>query len=93
MPERQRKRVDCKDVQGEGAYMLIQPLTFAERTSGLDVNGLMEHVVEWNWVDWDGNQLPLPHNDEARQLLTDWETEFILTQFGLIFRGENQQKN
>jgi len=91
---RQNKRVDCKAVQGDGAYMLIQPLTFGERKSGISVDALLSRIVEWNWTDWEGNPLPLPHNDEARDLLTDAEVEFILAQFRLVLRGqESDAKN
>jgi len=79
---RQNKRVDCKEIQGEGAYMLIKPLAFYERQAKLSITELGQRVVEWNWTDWEDNPLPLPHTDEARTMLTDPESEFILNQFG-----------
>lgn len=91
---RQNKRVDCKAVQGDGSYMVIKPLTFGERAGGVNTNALMERVLEWNWTDWDGEALPLPHDDDSRQLLTDTELEFILAQFGVVLRGlESDTKN
>ncbi len=93
MPARQLKRVDCQAVQGDGSYMVIRPLTFGERGEGLDVNGLMQRIVEWNWVDWDNEPLPLPHDEEAQKRLTDAEVEFILVQFGLTWRGQEEAKN
>lgn len=89
MPERQLKRVDCKAVQGDGAYMVLKPLTFGERRENMSVDALMQRVVEWNWVDWDEEPLPLPHDDVARESLTDSEVEFILGQFGLVLRGQD----
>lgn len=82
---RQNKRVNCKEVQGEGAYMVIKPLTFSERRDKSTIDALMKRVVEWNWTDWEGEPLPLPHTDEARDGLTDHESEFILAQFGMVF--------
>ena len=94
MPERQLKRVDCKAVQGDEAYMEIKPLTFGERREASAVDALMQRVTEWNWVDWEDEPLPLPHDEAARERLTDQEVEFILAQFGLVLRGqESDAKN
>jgi hypothetical protein len=82
---RQNKRVNCKEVQGEGAFMVIRPLTFSERRDKSTIDMLMQRVVEWNWTDWEDEPLPLPHTDEARDMLTDHESEFILAQFGMVF--------
>ena len=90
---RQLKRVDCRAVQGDGAYMVIKPLTFAERKAGVNVDVLLQRVVEWNWTDWDGQPLPLPHDEESREQLTDQEIEFILTQFGLVFKSNDAGPN
>jgi len=90
---RQLKRVDCRAVQGVGAYMVIKPLTFAERKAGVNVDVLLQRVVEWNWTDWDDQPLPLPHDEESREQLTDQEIEFILTQFGLVFKSNDAGPN
>lgn len=74
--------------------MVIRPLTFAERRSGLTVPMLLQRIDEWNWTDWDGEPLPLPHDDDSPEQLTDAELEFILAQFGVILPGmEGNAKN
>jgi len=90
---RQLKRVDCRAVQGDGAYMVIKPLTFAERKVGVNVDDLLMRVVEWNWTDWDDQPLPLPHDEASRELLTDQEIECILAQFGLVFKSNETGPN
>lgn len=51
-----------------------EPLNFFE--IGLTV--LKEHVIEWNWVDDDGNPLPqMPEHPEVVELLTDTEVAFL----------------
>jgi len=73
--------------------MVIKPLTFAERKAGVNVDVLLQRVVEWNWTDWDDQPLPLPHDEESREQLTDQEIEFILTQFGLVFKSNDAGPN
>lgn len=75
MPQRNAlRRIDASSVQGEGAYIVVRPLRVGEvrdiRQHGetmsdderraLDNTLLQQNVVEWNWVDDDGNLLPLP---------------------------------
>jgi len=81
---RQPKRVDSAAVQGTESYIVIKPLTFGERRERFTVDELMARVIEWNWLDWDDEPLPLPHDDAARALLTGEETEFLLEQFGFV---------
>ena len=44
---------------------------------------LAEHLIAWNWVDDDGNALPLPKDDPAvLDQLTDEEVKFLIGLFG-----------
>ncbi len=67
---------------------------YEDRVAALDreSNQLMaECVVDWNWVDDDGNPLPKPHNNpDAIRKLTMPELMFIGEQ--LNFNGDNAQK-
>jgi hypothetical protein len=74
---RQNRRVDCAAVQGEGAFMVVQALTFGEREQRWLKADLLQRVVEWNWTDAHDEPLPLPHDEAAIKLLDDWELDFV----------------
>ncbi|MDZ4771205.1 MAG: hypothetical protein SGJ24_18950 [Chloroflexota bacterium] len=71
--------IDASSVQGDGAYVLVRPLTYgaarrvrsrAESLSDADQIALgesllIDHIIGWNWVDADGLILPLPSVDRA----------------------------
>jgi len=73
MPERKYKRffeVDSSEVQGEGSYVKFCRLTYGEmrplleRTETLLTTDLLAaSIVEWNWVDDNGDPLPIPNSD------------------------------
>lgn len=50
---------------------------------------IARNVIEWNWVDEDGDPLPLPQKSpEVLDDLTESETKFI----GLALRGDAERK-
>jgi hypothetical protein len=72
---RQYNRIDASEVQGEGAYVVLRPPTWAaakaflNNSAGGDDNArglaMMEAllplcVAEWNWTDESGAPLALP---------------------------------
>ena len=78
MPKRQStKRVDSAAVQGDGSWVDVRRITYGmgidaqalkdvTETSALDEfnrNLLTYLVAGWNWVDEDGNDLPIPEDD------------------------------
>lgn len=93
MPQQKReRRVDAKEVQGEGAYVLMRPLTYGEskeiRHAASDMNGddklatteklITDHLIGWNWGDPDGESLPLPSEDKTVfSRLTNEEMNFL----------------
>jgi len=51
---------------------------------------LKQHVIEWNWVDDEGEPLPQPKDDpEVIYQMTDDETKFLTE----ILSGEREAKN
>lgn len=78
---------DSAAVQGEGSYVKLRALKWGdskklaarrdamsqEEQVLLHEEMIREHVVEWNWVDYDGNPLPLPK--ENPQILDDMTNE------------------
>ncbi len=93
MPERKNeRRVDANAVQGQGAYVLLRPLTYGEakmirqnaagmtdaQQVALGETLLIEKVAGWNWVDAAGNPLPLPGDDASvLDRLTVEEMDFL----------------
>ncbi len=74
------KRINIKqfasdEVQGEGSFITLSALTIAEAKAmqslgnaeqvitGLEIIG--RHVVDYNWVDDNGDPLPKPQDDPA----------------------------
>jgi hypothetical protein len=105
MPQRQNvRRIPSSRVQGDDSWIEISRLTVGEareadrlkddrETDSFDtVVGLYQrHVVGWNWVDDDGQPLPLPKDDPGVvDRLTDLEFSFL----GDCLAGsEVEQKN
>lgn len=88
MPERQSGQRIATPIQGDDAWVRIKRIqvgqwlqlqedggsrSLAEATRrGLEI--LRDHVLEWNWVDDDGNPLPQPKDDpDVINRLTDEE--------------------
>lgn len=94
MPKRQNtRRVDSAEVQGEGSFVVVKAINYgaarkAREESGGDTDDssrerigakmISDNVVEWNWVDDNGEPLPqLNGSLETLDLLTANEVEFL----------------
>lgn len=86
------REIKTTTLQGAGSFVKLRSLTVGEIKKvretreeiddgekfevGLDM--IIEHLLGWNWVDDDGNPLPLPSEDPAViDLLTDEECTFL----------------
>jgi len=99
-PQRQNVQTyETTEVQGVGSYVKVRAMTFGQSrqmrkiregmTDEDKVNWsekiIKQHVIDWNWVDDDGNPLPLPSEDDAlMDRLTIPEVAFL----GQVIRGE-----
>ncbi len=84
-------------MQGEGSFVKLRALPYGMVTSRAKINQddmaavlafneefLAAVVVDWNWVDDDGKQLPLPADDpKVLNRLVIPEFEFIARSAGL----------
>ena len=83
MPQRQRvKQVKSEEVQGADSWVKIRKPTVAEARELLgnaEPGAKFRQVVlDWNWVDDDGNPLPKPGDvPDITDLLTADEITFI----------------
>lgn len=91
MPTRQRiHKYPSKEIQGEDSWVTCSLLTVRDQrmakqaiTAGKDpaevgVEIILEHVLEWNWVDDDGNPMPqLKDDPEYIENMTDAEITFL----------------
>ncbi len=93
MAQRQNQvRHDSAEVQGEGSYVVLRRFTLGEylefkalANDPADVEGIAAAkfaikttVVKWNWVDDDGQALPLPADGLDLTLLSTEEVGFIV---------------
>lgn len=105
MPQRKRvRRFPSVEIQGEDSWVEVSRLTVGEAreadqlrknkdTDSFEaVTRLYEcHIRAWNWVDDDGNPLPLPKEDpDMVNQLTDMEFSFL---GDCIAGNEDAQKN
>lgn len=103
MPGRQSIiKVPSPEVQGPDSYIEFQRLTWGERRQvRQDVQVLldeplmeyfqtflMSHLKGWNWVDSQGEPLPLPVTEEDLVKLLDLELEFLFETATRAVRGE-----
>lgn len=93
MPKRRRvTRFESSEVQGEGSFVVCSTLTVAEQRDArqfmadggdafeLGIQILRAHVLSWNWVDDEGEDLPQPKaHPEVIEALTDAEVGFLST--------------
>ena len=92
MVERKRvRKIPSDEIQGEGSWVVVARITVGEirtkqkagRKKGADIFGLTmdilkTHVLEWNWVDDDGEPLPQPKDDpDVIDQLVEFETVFL----------------
>jgi hypothetical protein len=107
MPKRQRiVKVSTEEVQGSGSWAKVSKLTVREMRDAqnamtsnptdmeqfeLGLEMVKDHVVEWNWVDDNGDPLPQPRDDPAVvELLSNDEISVL----ALGIRGDlEKQKN
>lgn len=99
-------KIKTDEIQGEGSWVIVRRLSIKETRAFRDkmseagdeynafeagVAVMKQNVVEWNWVDDDGNPLPNPKDDpEVIELLTDDEVAVL----GKAIRGdEDELKN
>lgn len=89
MPQRKSTlRVSCEPVQGEDSYVVLRRITLGEAKKFRTLDGtpdfdrmsfLAPHILDWNWVDDDGEPLPLPSTDSTvLDVLTDAEVAFLV---------------
>lgn len=99
------KQVFSEKVQGKGSWVQFRKITYgeskaltaenkehegdaewqAQRTEQL----LRDHILKWNWVDEDGQALPLPSEDPAvLDSLTGDEISFLAG----LFQSEDPKK-
>ena len=105
MPQRKStKKVNSEAVQGEGAYVVLKKVTVGmwketrakialpdADSMTIDLETIRDHVVEWNWVDDDGEPWPVPSQDEnVLDALTIDEKSFLV---GALFGDEEERKN
>lgn len=73
--ERERARHDV--LLKEDPLAQVPEVEYDEFESGLAL--LASHIVDWNWVDDEGDPLPLPKDDPAVvEELTNEESEFLI---------------
>jgi hypothetical protein len=92
-------------VQGEGSYVKAREIIFEDARKALEARDksdleqtdavielIVNSLVGWDWVDFDGNLLPLPQTaDELRKMLTMGEVQFLTK--ALVARSETDAKN
>lgn len=100
-------RVKSDEVQGPDSFVVVRRMTVGEtkeimrntanREAGLDTytentGWVAEHVVEWNWTDGEGKELPYPKNDASViDRLTNEELAFLNQ--AIVGRSETERKN
>jgi hypothetical protein len=81
MPERKYKavrKVESDEVQGPGSWVVLRAPTLADVINVPDGDDVASHlVVDWNWVDDDGNPLPKPTPEYVKGIPFQ-ELNFIL---------------
>jgi hypothetical protein len=79
-------KVDASKVQGEGAYIEWRRMTWGERKLHRDkakagefdpVALILQSLVSWNWVDGDGNPMPLLTSEADLDALYDEEVTYL----------------
>lgn len=101
-------RFPCDEVQGEDSYVVFDRLTVAEarefsrltaednprRQDKRAVEMMARKIMDWNWVDDDGEPLPVPSTDGAViDRLTDPELSLLARLFARPTPSEAEIKN
>lgn len=85
------KKFSTAEVQGDGSFVILSSVKVGEQRDYFEqkddedfdkiewgVELLIKHIVDWNWVDDDGEPLPLPKDDpDVIDELTNAESELI----------------
>ena len=105
MPQRKStRRFESPDIQGDDSWIEVSRLTVGEARQINQAQGKTDqdsfeavlplyqsHIVNWNWVDDDGEPLPLPKDDPGViDQLTDQEFAFVAE---CLSGDEETQKN
>ena len=93
------KRVDSSEVQGDGSFVLLKSPGFSDLRELGELSSLGEDqskaikamtpllsvlVIDWDWVDDDGNPLPKPiDKPEVIESLTFQEQNFLVKSLDL----------
>lgn len=79
-------KIDASSVQGEGAFILWRRITWGERKTLQEtakqgelqpLEVLVTYLEDWNWVDINGDPMPIPKTVEELNPLFDEEIEFL----------------
>jgi len=94
------RRIDSEEVMGEGSYVIARSILYSEARGAKDegddkdivvLNLVADSLVEWDWVDFDGNDMPLPKDGtELSQMLTIPEVQFLTQE---LMGSLEKQKN
>lgn len=86
MERKSSVKVDASTVQGEGAFVNWRRITWGERKALqqtakdgelVPLQVLIDHLDSWNWVDNEGNPMPIPSKLDDLNNLYDEEIEFL----------------
>jgi hypothetical protein len=86
------RKVDSEEVQGKGSYVKVRPIPYKDSRAAVNVGDdvstgekadmvtdlIVNSLIEWDWVDYDGEPLPLPTTtEEMAEILTTDEVNFL----------------
>lgn len=106
MPQRQCvRRLETPEVQGGDSYVVVSMVTYGdsvERDAAVKAGTLnadeyfrerlAKYVLDWNWVDNDGEPLPKPRNNpDVFKLLAEEEMDLLAN--AIRGRTEAERKN
>jgi hypothetical protein len=86
MERKSSVRVDASTVQGEGAFIVWRRITWGERKALQEaakkgelqpLEVLVTYLENWNWVNNNGEPMPIPKTVEELNPLFDEEIEFL----------------
>lgn len=79
-------KIDASSVQGEGAFIVWRRITWGERKALQEaakkgelqpLEVLVTYLEDWNWVNSNGEPMPIPKTVEELNPLFDEEIEFL----------------
>ena len=89
------RKIASAEIQGDDSYVVVKPMTYGEQKAfrdrmrqledepdALELEGcklLAEWVIDWNWVDEEGETLAKPEgNPEIIDTLLSHEVKFLI---------------